>query len=320
MRSLKKVANNIAFMFKFSWIFAKSRYIIAIIKILVNSFQPIFSLYMPKYIIDELTNEQRWDRVLFYIFLLVGINLTLSGIRIFINYIDGTSNYKNSWKYSKYYGRICSSIDYSILENSSKKDKMDQAINNAHPVNFIDNTVVGFFTNVIQLIGYTYIIITLHPLIIVLIVLLIVFSSLVSKKREKIGYQYQTIFNNYTRKFKYLFNALIRFDFGKEVRINNASKWLTQKFSHEIDDYMTDFGTSQKKYLKLGVADTIIAFIQMIIMYGYAAFRVVNKSITVGSFSVYLGAVTLFVESFRSLTTRFVSLGYLSKYVDDYKE
>lgn len=317
---MKKVLVNLLYMFQYSWSFAKGRYFIAAINVILNSVQPLFTLLMPKYIIDELTNRQRWNIVVVYILALVGINLALNGIKVFVEYISGVSELRNSWKFSMNYGIICSSMDYSTLENSTMKDKINQAVNNTHPVQFVDNTVTGFLTNILQLAGYTYIIITLHPLILLFILLVIFISSFITKKREKLGYEYQPIFSKYSRKFSYLFNAMIRFDFGKEVRINKASKWLIKKYNQEIDNYMECFNKNQRGYLRLSIFDTVLAFLQTIVMYGYAVYKIISKSITIGSFSVYLGAISLFTAGFNDLINRFVSFGYLSKYVEDYKE
>ncbi len=320
MRKAKKFIANIAFMLKYSWSFAKSRYFIAIVNIILDSAQPIFTLLMPKYIIDELTYGRRWNIVVIYIAALVGINLALSGIRELIKYASSESNLKNKWKFSMKHGVTCSTMDYSKLENSSVKDKVNQAANNTDPIKFIDSTVTGFITNIIQLAGYTYIIATLHPLVILFILLIIFIASFVTKGREKLGYEYQPIFSKFSRKFNYLLNAMIRFDFGKEVRINKASTWLEKKFANEIDEYMNSFNKSQNGYLRLSIFDSVLALVQTVVMYGYAVYRTVAGSITVGSFSVYLGTVTLFTGGFSELINRFISLGYLSKYVDDYKE
>lgn len=320
MAYLMNVIKNIRFMFGYSWRYAKSRYFIAMINIMLNTIQPLITLLMPKYIIDELTYDRRWKVVLMYIGLLVGINLLIFLIRSIVGYVSDTSRFKCSWEFGKYYGVICASMDYNTIENSSMRDKINQAINNTNPINFVDGTVVRFFTTVFQLIGYTYIIFTLNPIIIIFILLIIFISSLITKRRQKISYEYEPIFSKFSRKFNYLLNAMIRFDFGKEVRINKASTWLENKFSDEIDDYMKNFHKNLNGYLVLSIFDTIVGFFQTIAMYGYAAYKIMINSITVGSFSVYLGAITAFAGGIREIINSIISLDHLSKYVDDYKE
>ncbi len=320
MKKLLHILKNIGFMFRYSWKQARSRYFVAITAIIINTVQPLFTLMMPKYIIDELTYGRRWDKVLRYISILVGINLLISIIRSVVGYVSGASKLRCSWKFEKNYGITCASMEYSSLENSSTRDKINQAINNTNPINFVDGTLTGFLTTLLQLAGYTYIIFTLNPLILLLILLIIFLSSFINRKRQKLGYDYEPVFSKYARKFNYLMNCMILFDFGKEVRINKASDWLTDKFSHEIDDYMKVLDKNLSGNLKLSIVDTVIAFVQMVVMYGYAVYKILANSITVGSFSVYLGAITAFTGGFRDIMDKVVGMGMLSKYVDDYKE
>lgn len=307
-------------MFSYSWQFAKTKYLFAVINIILDSVQPVFSLIMPKYIIDELTGERRWDIICFYIALLVLINLAINLIRLLVKYIHSFINYKSYVKFSMDFAYIWANMDYEKLENSEIRDRTGKAAENTHPVRFIDSTVVGFFTNIIQLAGYTYVIATLHPWVLLFVIACIIVSSAISRKKEKISYGYQPFFVNISRKFTYLFNSMIRFEFGKEIRINKASKWLEEKYSALIDENIAVVRENNRKNLWFNIALNILSFVQMIVMYGYSAMKVISKAITIGDFSVYISAVALFVSSCSSLVSRFASLGFLSKFVDEYKD
>ena len=321
--TVKKVNNflsNMGFMFAYSWRAAKIKYLFAVISIVLDSVQPVFSLIMPKYIIDELTGQRRWETICIYIALLVLVNLAINLIRLFVKYIHSHISYKSYVKFSMDFAYVWANMDYEKLENSEIRDRTGKAAENTHPVRFIDSTVVGFFTNIIQLAGYTYIIATLHPLVLLFVVVCIIISSAVSRKKEKISYDYQPFFVNMSRKFTYLFNSMIRFEFGKEIRINKASKWLEEKYSALIDKNIAVVKENQKKNLWLDLLLNLLSFVQMLVMYGYSAMRVITKAITIGDFSVYISAVALFVSSCSSLVARFASLGFLSKFVDEYKD
>ncbi|MBE6562922.1 MAG: ABC transporter ATP-binding protein [Ruminococcaceae bacterium] len=320
MKKIFHVLKNIGFMLRYSWKHARSRYFVAAVSILLDTFQPLFTLMMPKYIIDELTYGKDFDKVLFYIALLVGINLIVGVIRSAVSFIGGTSKLRCNHEFEKHYGVICADMEYSALESSSTRDEINKAINNTNPVRFIDGTLSGFLTTLFQLTGYTYIIFTLNPVIILIIIFIIFLSSLINKRRQKLGYDYESIFSKYERKFKYLMNCMITFDFGKEVRINKASWWLSEKFEGEIDVYLEILKENLKKNLKLNIIDTVIGFLQTVIMYGYAVYKILINAVTVGSFSVYLGAITAFTGGFTDITGKIMGLGLLSKYVDDYKK
>ena len=48
-----------AYMFRYSWRFAKGQFILSLFYILIDAGQPLFSVIMPKHILDELTGERR---------------------------------------------------------------------------------------------------------------------------------------------------------------------------------------------------------------------------------------------------------------------
>ncbi len=320
MKKVKHIIKNLGFMIRYSWQHARSRYFIAVATIIINTFQPLFTLLMPKHIIDELTYGKNWHKILYYIAILVGINLLVSIVRLIVSYVGGASKLRCNWEFEKNYGITCAQMNFSHLENSSTRDKINQAINNTNPVKFVDGTFTSFITTLLQLAGYTYIIFTLNPIIILMILFVIFLSSVINKRRQKLGYEYEPIFSKYARKFKYIMNCMIMFDFGKEVRINKASAWLGDKFRHEIDDYLNVLDKNLRSNLKLSIVDSIIAFAQTVMMYGYSVYKILIKSITVGSFSMYLGAITAFAGGFRDIMDKVVNLSMLSEHVDNYKE
>ena len=320
MKRIKHFLKNMAFMFRYSWRAAKGRYFFAVFHIILDSVQPIFSLIMPKFIIDELTGSRRWKTVCIYIGLLIIVNLVINLIRLIVDYADNMSGYKSYVKFSMDFAYTWANMDYEKLENSEIRDQTGKAAENTHPVRFIDDTFKSFCINVIQLAGYAYIVATLHPLILLAIIGCIVISSVIAKKKEGISYEYQPFFVNISRKFTYIFNSMIRFEFGKEIRINKASRWLSGKYSALIDENMEKVTENGRRNLRLNIVLNIVSFLQMIIMYIYSAVRYIGKAISIGDFTVYISAVSLFTSSCTSLISKCASLGFLSKHVDEYRD
>lgn len=55
-------------------------------------------------------------------------------------------------------------------------------------------------------------------------------------------------------------------------------------------------------------------------MYGYCAYLAINGSISIGDFTVFLGAISAFSGSLTELINRFPKFAIQSKYINDYKE
>ena len=178
----------------------------------------------------------------------------------------------------------------------------------------------AFFTNLFQLAGYTYIIASLHPLVIAFILAVIGTNTLITRKLNKIGYEYDPLITKFSRRYSYIYGTMVSFSVGKEVRINGASKWLRKKFDKETDEYMKSLRANENKKLPYDILTMVVGLVQTVVIYGYCAYLAISGGITVGSFSVFLGAVTAFTGSFTGFIGRFSGLALLSKYVDDYKE
>ena len=77
MKQIHKIINNLFYMTKLSFKFSPIQYFIAIIDLVLNSVAPFVDLLFPKWILDEMIGEKRWEKVLFYIVLWTAVNCAL---------------------------------------------------------------------------------------------------------------------------------------------------------------------------------------------------------------------------------------------------
>ena len=122
------------------------------------------------------------------------------------------------------WGRIDAYMPYSRLEDGAVTDEKNRIKNNLYISSFASNPWTSLIVAVIQFIGYTYIIATLHPLMIVFLLLIIFANSLLSKRRERIKYDYQFGVMKSQRRLNYLFGVMVKYPYAKEVRINKAAE------------------------------------------------------------------------------------------------
>ena len=320
MKKILHIFKNIGYMFRYSWSISKSNYLVAIVNIILDTVEPLILLLIPARIIDELVGGREWSVVLRYILMLILTMAAFKLIRALMNVISNLSydkcRIKNGFAYAEHFLHM----DYENLENGAMRDKQMTLSMHVNAYVFIHQNFKVTITSLLQLISYSYIIFTLHPAMIAVILLLIGAFSLVSKIRENTNYKFQPIITKVTRRLNYLFNTMISYDNGKEIRINNADCWLDAKYRAESADYIKKYKSNQRKHLLLGFIDLLISGVQTVVMYGYCAVRVVTGAISVGSFSVYLGAITNFTGAFTSFIDSINYTVTVMKYVDDYKK
>lgn len=317
---LKKFFSNMAFMFRRTWKYAKSKYFLMILDSVKSTVQPFVLLIIPKYILDELASERRVDVTLryiaYYAAAVVGFNL----ISLIISRFGSDQSMKIDHRVAMDQHTKWLHMDYDKFENGRVRDLEARSVSAAEPRNFAEDKVLGFISNLIRLGGYTYIIMSLHPIMILFILTVIAANTLIARRSAKLGYEYTTAMTRLSRRFNYIFRTMVDFKVGKDVRINGADSWLKSKFEKESEEYIRDHRAQQRKLLGINTLSDIIGLIQTVVMYGYCGYLAISGGITVGSFTVFLGALTAFTGTFNEFVKSFPALGLLSKYIDDYRE
>ena len=277
-------------------------------------------LIIPKYIIDELAGKRRVDVALYYVGIYAGVVIFYNIATLLINRFNAVLAIKTGHLVDM---EICKKwlyMDYGNLENGHTKDLARRCISQVDPQSFFGTTILGLVQNAIQLVGYTYIIISIHPVITLFILIVVGFNALIGRNLNKINYEYNEISAPLSRRCNYIFSNMVSFEVAKEVRINGASSWLGNKYDAETQVYLKEFIKKQRRTFCLSLSLMVIEFVQTIVIYGYCAYLAINGDITVGSFTVFLGAVTAFSGSFSGFIRSISGFVLLSKHVDDFKE
>ncbi|MBR0143951.1 MAG: ABC transporter ATP-binding protein [Clostridia bacterium] len=312
------ILRNISFLFRYSWDVYRRIYAAAVTEIILNAAEPFVYLIFPTLIINELTGDREWERVLLYIGVFIGAAALLRALkllsRVFVNMSVNGCDVKNAL----YYARHFVVMPYEKLEDEKIRD-MQQTVSSKVRVNsFVYETLVGLVSGVIKLIGFSYILTMLHPLALAVLFGLILIRFFLHKRLSKNEYTYQPTLAKYTRRFDYLFRSMTSFDYAKEARINRAADLFRDKFRETL----SGFSLKNKKYLsgqlRIQALSVVVSFAQTLLSYGYVAYCAVRNLITVGEFNLYIGAIYNLSDSFNEVVARCIELKYLARYVDDY--
>ena len=316
---MKSTLRNLKICFLYSWKHARLQYLISALSIITGTVQPLVMIIAPAKIIDALVSGKKYRSVLVWIIVLVAVEISTGLINHFVNYASKKCEYYCGLSHKEAYFESFLNMDYEKLEDGLTKDLGAKVHKNMFPT-FFPKTLANFITNVIQLASYTYIIATLHPLIILVIIIIIFVSSKLSKISEKTKYEFEPIITKASRRFNYLFSIMINYEYGKEIRINNFSGWLKKRYSTEIGNYMRQFRKRQKKEIKVSIISALITVVQTVIMYGYCSYKAIFGYISIGEFSMHLGAITAFIGCFSGIFSKINELKIKSSYAEDYLE
>ena len=181
---IRKFTANWKFLCRYVWDINKRAYPAAAITILLDVVEPFAVLVFPKFIIDELTGEKRWETVLGYLSLLIGILVVLRllrlGAQVFCNMAVNGGDVLNV----KHYTRFFLDMDYARLEDEHVRDLQGTIMGKVH-VNNAAETLRGVITSLLRLAGYAYLVFMLHPLVLLAVALVTAVNYGLGLKREK---------------------------------------------------------------------------------------------------------------------------------------
>lgn len=319
MKSLKHIIANIAYMTKTTYRFARAQYFIALFTKIPSVVMPFINLYFPKWILDELSGGRRFDVIIRLVLTWAAINAGIALVNRIIDIQLNAYHDKCNYRENMHYLGLDTDMDYEMLEKGETLDEQGRIGSNISLTYFSSNFYFRLLSNLIQFIGFTYIIATLHPLVIVFVLVIICLNGLVSKKVQRADYVYGQESAKYRRRFEYLFRVFTTYQSAKELRINNASSWVKERYEKEIEDYSDNYGHYQNKVVSHQILTDVLFFIQTVGIYIYSARNALLKIITIGDLTLFVGVANSFISSFNELIRNIHGIKYISEYIDAYR-
>lgn len=172
---------NIKFMFLRSWILVRGMYIIITIQTIIKVVQQFSILIFPKYIFDELAGEKRTDITMRYIAIYAIVIIFFNILSLLFNRISTIYKLKADHRISMDNQKKWLFMDYGNFESGKTREIAAKCIDKVNPLKFVENTIQGFLVAFFQLIGYAYIIMSLHPAMIIFIFSAIGLNMLIKK-------------------------------------------------------------------------------------------------------------------------------------------
>lgn len=169
MKKICKIIKNWSFLCRFSWGISRGIFFTEGLQLILNTIEPFIILVFPKFIIDELTGEKQWDRVLYYILVFMGVQALLQGFRLCLQpFVNGMINHTDV-RNGMHYARHFLNIDYSRLEDGKLRDFQQEIKGNVHAYTIVVEGIMETITDLIRLAGYSYLILTMHPLVLAVV-------------------------------------------------------------------------------------------------------------------------------------------------------
>ena len=315
---------GIIFFIKNGWRYDKRYVIWRILFQLVNSIVPIIATVMPKYIIDELVGERNVQRLALYVGVLAGYTLVATCLSNYFNWDGFSRRCRVSAEFDSDLHRRLVESDFERLEDPQFLDMQEKAKKflycDWHGFGYLLDCAMTIIGQCFTLVGISAIIATLDWKVVAAFVFFVALSAKFEGAAKKKAMQLSREIAGDQRGWRYYSELFEDFSYGKEIRMNSMGKWLLSKERSYFKKVNDNLKRQNNYYIKAGNWGAFFTFVQQVIAYGYVLVCAVGGKISIGEFTMYVGAITSFATALKNVITSLTEIRTYDMYYDDLDE
>jgi len=312
---------GITFFIKNGWKYDKCYVLWNVLYQILNSFIPPITALIPKLIIDELLNSESMDKPYFYVVLLVGSLLLIQILAVYFSKDGFSRRCKVAAEFDNALHKSLYVCDYGNLEKPEFLEMQEKSkkflYSNWHGFGYLLDCALGIIGHAVTLLGLCVMISTLNIWLIIFFIALSVTGAFYeSRILKRIKQMEDTVIDD-QRRWTYFSSLFEKAELGRELRIYRAGEWLLRKeraFFTRANDILCE---QNNEYIKSGTIAAVITFSEQLAAYGYLIYNAANGRISLGSFMMYISAITSFSTAIRQIINAIVEIKAYDMYYDN---
>jgi len=311
---------GLLFLLSYSWKFSK-RYVFALFLLQIFSASiPLIGIVLPKFIIDELLEERRFNILIGLIVILVLSNF-IGGL--IVNFLRGYAFASKNVVFSKFQTMLAdklSKCDFEYLENPEFLDTKERAHKflyaNGQGFGAVLDSAISILGKIFVFAGIVTILMTLNVFIVIIFIALVLLNAYVESKVRNNYVKWDMEKAPIERQTSYFINIIEDFSYGKEMRIYNLKNWVVSKVAGHLKKSDEFYNKQTKVHNKSNYFNTFTTLIREGTTYGYLSHAVVRGTIGIGDFAMYLSAVFQFSAAMNDVMQSMMDIRQFGFYYD----
>lgn len=282
------------------------------------------TLFFPQIILDLIFTSRKTDSALFCMSLFLILTVIFSSLGQLLTQL---SNNARTETFNLFQIDLAKKMMSTKLENIesesflSLKAKAEQYLYAGGQgfANVLENSfdILGMF---VSLIMYSVIIVQLHWLVLLSLVIIIIVNVLFNYHYQKKNIKINIEKAVQERKTAYYTSIFQDYSYGKEIRVNDLRGWLLNKYQLQLYTMKRFYQSLNQNNFLYGVFSIIITTIQQGISYIYLLVEITTKGMSVGSFSLYLNAISSFSSNIKSLLNQIITIRQYTIYYEAFEK
>lgn len=279
---------------------------------IVKSISPIAGALLPKLVIDELTGMQRVSNLFLYTLVFSGWICISNALTCFLDRDCFTHRCRVDAAFGFEMHERLALADYENMESPGFIDMQEKAKKfltcDDHGFGYLLDCGVGILGQIITISGLVVMLSTMDLWFVLFFAGLAMTASLVESKAIKKAMSLSMEVVKHSRRWVYYTELFERAQYGKEIRINSMMKWLLDREKKVVSKANDNIALQNNGYIASGVKRAVLTLIQQLAAYGVLVWKVIFGSLSIGSFSMCISAVTSFADAMRTLMDRMTEI------------
>lgn len=311
---------GLVFFVKQGWKYDKCYILWRVLYQFVNSMIPVIAALAPRYIIDELMGEARPQMLMLYVGVPAGYTLIAGGLSVFFSMDGFTRRCRVAAEFDSELHRRLARADLEQLENPDFLDMQEKAkkfLNSDwHGFGYLLDSALNIVGQVFTLAGVAAIIATLDVRVVLIFLVLTGIGTLAEGRAKEQAAKLTEQISADQRGWMYYAGLFENFNCGKEIRLNAMGDWLLKReraFFTRVNDNLKQ---QNDGYIRSGLIGSGCTFLQQCAAYAWLILRTMQGGISVGSFTMYMSAVTTFASALRTVLDNLTEIRVYDRFYD----
>ncbi|NLB42260.1 MAG: ABC transporter ATP-binding protein, partial [Clostridiales bacterium] len=316
------IGRTLKMLLGFVWKLDKTYYPILAFLSISNAANTVLNIFIPKILIDGFSEGWNLTTFISAILLISVTKFVFLQLRAFAKRQDDIHQSMLQAKFPMEFAKKVMAIDYANLEDAKVLDLKERALfplTNYGALLQLLSDAVEFFTSLFTLVSVATILISFSPIFTLVIAVLTLVALILSARFMMVLKEVTETIIPINRRYGYYAQVATEPQFQKEYRIYGMHTLMMKK----IDSYTEEMGNWLNNVFTVqGNTETtqaLITGITRFLTYSFVALRVLSDQfgirITLGDFSIIIGATESFANSFRAVVMAVVNLGQSISYL-----
>ncbi|AWZ49992.1 ABC transporter (plasmid) [Clostridiaceae bacterium 14S0207] len=288
----------------------------------INTIIPCVSVFIPKFIIDYIGHENKFNDISFKLIELFLIFCILKFVSCFLQGVISKRIMKIRIQFVINLQKRCLDMDYPFTENP---DILNENLNawkacqgGQIGIESVYNTIFNVSNNIVVTILFLYLIFNLSIGMFMIIFISFIVSYTYHFRAKKFQHDNITNISKLDRKNDYIGDLMSNFAYGKEMRIYNLKEFMANKFNKLVNDRVKVEKKIKTKFMNSNIIDSIFIFIKDGVGLVYLTYSVLNNKMSIGEFTMYFSILSYINIMSGSIIEDFAHIRAQNLYINDY--